>query len=310
MKHKLSCSIAMTTFNGSNYILDQLESIVHQTRTPEEIVIVDDCSKDNTFELVKSFANSHKDIRFILKKNEKNIGFNGNFMQAVEHSNSDVIFFSDQDDVWQENKIECMMELLEENDCIKALKCSKIDFNSNENLSNIRSNMKSLKDVEAKRVSLVSVLKLFNCPGLTLAIRRASYLKIKDYVVANGNGYDVIAGLYFSAHDSLYSIDYPFVYHRIHSTNTTGKPQKRTKEFALKSLNRKVQWLKSSIELCEGDCKNKYFRLIKKTYNYYSKILECYYNNKKIKLLLNCLLPNKNVRYIYALSNAYFLLFR
>ena len=311
MKQRLTCSVVIATYNGGEYILEQLESIANQTRIPDEIVVSDDCSTDNTFELVQSFAQSNKTINFIYKRNSSNIGFTKNFMRAIALSKADVIFFCDQDDIWNSKKIEYMMDCFEINNNIEALKCSKIDFISSDGLSKKSLNKPELKTIkEPQPVGLKSILKSFNCSGLTLAVKRQSYLDLMDGIISNNNGYDIIAGLYFSSKKTLFSLDCSLVFHRIHSSNATGKPKKRTKEFALKSIERKIQWLNASILICNGRCGNKELDYMRRAYNYYAKIAAYYKSNKIIRLFIKCLFPPRCVNYIYAVSNAYYLIFR
>ena len=64
-------SIIMATYNGSHYLKEQLESIANQTIKPEEIVIVDDCSADNTIEIIENFKRNNKGFSIKLILNEK-----------------------------------------------------------------------------------------------------------------------------------------------------------------------------------------------------------------------------------------------
>lgn len=101
-------SVAMCTYNGSKYLKEQLESIIHQTKQPDEIVICDDQSKDNSVEIAKDVLKNWKGIVNIAR-NEKNLGFVKNFEKAIGLCHGDIIFLSDQDDVWDKRKIEIMM---------------------------------------------------------------------------------------------------------------------------------------------------------------------------------------------------------
>lgn len=99
-------SIAMTTYNGSKYISEQLESIANQTLKDYELVICDDCSKDNTVEIIKSFQQN--DSRIKLFCNEQNLGFKKNFEKVIGLCQGDYIALCDQDDVWTENHLEAL----------------------------------------------------------------------------------------------------------------------------------------------------------------------------------------------------------
>lgn len=100
-------SIAMCTYNGAASIKAQLDSIIHQTYGHLEIVIVDDCSTDNTPELIEAYQRLDDRIRFY--RNEQNLGYNKNFEKACLLTTGDHIAISDQDDIWALHKIETML---------------------------------------------------------------------------------------------------------------------------------------------------------------------------------------------------------
>lgn len=101
-------SIAMCTFNGEKYLAQQLDSLLAQTYSNIEIVITDDASSDNTVTLLQQYALKHNNIRFF--SNEKNLGYNKNFEKTILLCKGEYIAISDQDDVWETNKIEVMMQ--------------------------------------------------------------------------------------------------------------------------------------------------------------------------------------------------------
>ena len=74
----MKISVAMCTYNGETYILEQLKSIINQTKQVDEIIICDDCSSDQTTTLVENALNNTS-INYKLIKNEKNMGFKKNF---------------------------------------------------------------------------------------------------------------------------------------------------------------------------------------------------------------------------------------
>lgn len=100
-------SIVMATFNGGKYLQEQLDSFLAQTRLPDELVIIDDCSTDNTLEMIQAFAATAPfEVRW--EQNEKNLGYTGNFNQALIKTTGDLVLLSDQDDVWFPEKLERM----------------------------------------------------------------------------------------------------------------------------------------------------------------------------------------------------------
>lgn len=98
-------SVAICTYNGCKFIEEQLNSIIGQTIKPDEIILSDDGSKDNTFEIAKQIL-SNSGIEYKLIKNENKHGVVGNFTNAISQCSGDIVFTSDQDDCWLPNKIE------------------------------------------------------------------------------------------------------------------------------------------------------------------------------------------------------------
>lgn len=104
----MKVSIAMATYNGAKYIIEQLDSLASQTRLPDEVVITDDCSTDNTIHLIENFA-KEAPFPIHISKNRENLGYSGNFNAALEKTTGDIVFLSDQDDVWYPKKIETVL---------------------------------------------------------------------------------------------------------------------------------------------------------------------------------------------------------
>lgn len=98
-------SIALCTYNGEKFLSEQLESFSRQTRQPDELVVSDDCSTDNSTKIVEEFAN-RASFPVRLYRNEKNLRSTKNFEKAIELCTGDLIFLSDQDDVWMPEKLE------------------------------------------------------------------------------------------------------------------------------------------------------------------------------------------------------------
>jgi Glycosyl transferase family 2 len=105
-------SVALCTYNGVRYLPQQLESILRQTRPPDELVLCDDASADGTVPLLRSFASSAP-FPVHIRVNEKNLGSTLNFDQALRSCSGDLIALSDQDDVWQPSRLEHSAAALE-----------------------------------------------------------------------------------------------------------------------------------------------------------------------------------------------------
>lgn len=98
-------SIALCTYNGSRYLKEQLDSIAAQSRPPNELIIRDDRSTDDTVEIARQFA-AIAPFPVQVHVNAENVGSTRNFELAIEACSGDIIALSDQDDLWLPNKLE------------------------------------------------------------------------------------------------------------------------------------------------------------------------------------------------------------
>lgn len=100
----MNISIAICTYNGEEFLQEQLGSYLAQTRQPDEVVVCDDGSTDTTREILEAFAETAP-FSVKLHFNEKNLGYVQNFGKAAEFCTGDIIAFSDQDDIWDKDKL-------------------------------------------------------------------------------------------------------------------------------------------------------------------------------------------------------------
>lgn len=101
-------SIAMATYNGAKFIHEQIDSILNQTIQDFELVICDDCSTDETPEILHKYAQQDDRIRIYL--NECNLGFKKNFENVIRKCNGEYIALSDQDDIWLPKHLEILLD--------------------------------------------------------------------------------------------------------------------------------------------------------------------------------------------------------
>lgn len=100
----MKISVAMATYNGERFLVEQLESLAAQSRLPDELVVSDDCSSDRTLAVVEAFARSAPFPVFVFR-NDKTLGYADNFLRAAQLCKGDWISFCDQDDVWMPGKL-------------------------------------------------------------------------------------------------------------------------------------------------------------------------------------------------------------
>ena len=108
----MKISVCMATYNGEQYVIKQIRSILNQLSISDELIVVDDCSSDNTINVIKNL----RDKRIKIHRNLKNIGHVHSFCKAISLTKNNYIFLSDQDDIWIEGRVKLMMESLIKND--------------------------------------------------------------------------------------------------------------------------------------------------------------------------------------------------
>lgn len=104
-------SVIMPSWNTGKFIEESIKSVINQTYQNWELLIVDDCSTDNTEEIVKSIHDDR--IRYF--ENEKNCGAALTRNRALREAKGEWIAFLDSDDLWMPKKLECQIKFMEKN---------------------------------------------------------------------------------------------------------------------------------------------------------------------------------------------------
>lgn len=226
---KIFLSIAMATYNGARYIGEQLNSIAHQTRLPDELVISDDASTDATLDIIKDFAES---VPFPIKLhiNSNRLGSTRNFEKTISACRGDIIFLCDQDDVWYQDKIAiCEKNLL--NNPKSGAVFTDADLVNQDLLpigirlwESLRFNQHEQKLVSTGNTYSV-LLRHFAVSGLTMAFR-SKYL---DFLLPIPEGWlhDAWIALLISATTNMSMISKPTVAYRQHDSNQFGGYRRR-----------------------------------------------------------------------------------
>lgn len=215
----MKISVVICTYNGEKYITEQLKSIINQSVCPDEIVVCDDKSDDNTVVIIEDIL-SKSGINYDILVNERNIGITKNFEQGIRMSKGDIIFFSDQDDIWRNDKIEKIINVFEENKrCVVAYSNAElIDVNG----SVTGNKLWKVIGFNPDRIDSYGelLLKKSLITGATMAVKRNFSMKIipfpkswlhDSWIAINGELYG-----------SINHIDEELVSYRIHGENVIG----------------------------------------------------------------------------------------
>ena len=151
-------SVCMATYNGEKYIEQQIQSILVQLSDKDELIISDDNSTDNTVKIIKGISDSRIKLFFNKEK-----GYTSNFENALNQVTGDIIFLSDQDDIWIFNKVEICLKELESYDFVVS-DCKVIN-NKNEIISESYFGLRNVK-----KTGLGNLIK-FSFLGCCIAFR-------------------------------------------------------------------------------------------------------------------------------------------
>lgn len=110
----IRASVCMATYNGAKYIAEQIESILAQLGSNDELIIVDDASPDDTVERIRAYDDS----RLTLLEAPQNQGYVKSFEQGVLASSGEFVFLADQDDVWLDGRLDMMISALRNSDVV------------------------------------------------------------------------------------------------------------------------------------------------------------------------------------------------
>ncbi len=121
---KNTLAVVMCTYNGEKYISEQLDSIINQTLQPDSIEIYDDCSTDNTINILQKYQQKYNFINIHVNKTK--LGADANFINAIQQTHTDLIAPCDQDDVWYNNRLQTLCNTLSDN--YDIVYCQEDDF--------------------------------------------------------------------------------------------------------------------------------------------------------------------------------------
>lgn len=173
-------SVVMTTYNGTRFLKEQLDSIRDQTLPPDEVLILDDCSTDGTQQLVQDYMDTNHLATWRLIVNETNVGWRQNFKNGFDLAQGDLIFPADQDDIWHPDKIERMSQVMNVHPEMALLASDYHMFvtGSDQRLDVYQAHMTN--DGSIERIS-ISPRWFYNLrPGCTYCFRKALYWEIME----------------------------------------------------------------------------------------------------------------------------------
>ena len=242
----MKTSIVMATYNGAEYLYEQLDSIRDQSLKADEVIICDDCSKDNTVEMLRSYVaeNSLGDSWKIIV-NEENLGYANNFHKALTLAQGDYIFFSDQDDIWHLNKLEDMCRVMDENPKVQLLCTDYEPYVSAENAPTVPDNImkKMTGDGSLEEIVLNSKNIHIASLGCDMCIRKTFRDTIEPFWV-KGWAHDDYVWKTSQCASGCFAYHKPLIKRRLHANNVSMRK--------MHQKDKRVKFLRELAEATQG----------------------------------------------------------
>lgn len=257
-------SIAMATYNGERFLRSQLDSILSQTYHDIELIICDDNSTDSTRLILQDYEKNNSRIKLYF--NESNLGFIKNFEKAISLCSGDYIALSDQDDIWEEYKLEHLLQNIGNNDFI----CSNsLLIDENGNSKNI-----TMKDtcnyhwIPKSQEALFKRILFTNIVQGSTMLAKSDFLKSCSSVPAEIGFHDYWFALNACAKNGFAYLDECTIKYRQHTKNVTTNEKKYFKD-ELKKNDFSQDKYKALVEFNQKYVKK--YELILKTINFSEK---------------------------------------
>lgn len=230
-------SVCMATYNGAMYIKKQIDSILSQISYEDELIISDDGSTDDTISIIKSI--NDKRIKLFLHEKDENLKkikhsknfyyVTSNFENALKNANGDFIFLSDQDDIWNENRVQEVLIALQKYDIVMT----------NYSIIDEYDNIIKSKFYESSPIShnLISNIIRSHFLGCCMAFNK----NVLDFCLPFPKkliAHDFWIGCLGTLKFNFYFLDFPLHYYRRTSTNVSTSTGKSNNSFFYKIFYR------------------------------------------------------------------------
>jgi glycosyltransferase involved in cell wall biosynthesis len=229
LTNRSTISVALCTYNGQRFLTQQLASIAKQTRLPDELVVCDDGSNDQTVEMIRAFAAS---VTFPVKlvENRENLGSARNFEKAIELCSGNLIALSDQDDEWSSIRLErSENELLADSNA--GLVFTDGEMIDDQSLPIGKRLWQAFDFTPARRRALIErnydlLVKHRYVTGATVMFRAA--LRGRFLPFPSGWIHDEWIAAMVAVFSDLKPIDEPLISYRQHTSQQVGSPPETT----------------------------------------------------------------------------------
>ena len=221
----MKTSVALCTYNGENFLREQLDSILNQTKAVDEIVVCDDGSTDSTLQILEEYYQKNPDI-FRIFKNEINLRSVKNFEKAISLCENEIIFLCDQDDFWIENKVETITNFFQKNPTINVVATNGFGIDDAGNLLEVHSlwDIPRFFQEENIEIDYFKIIAFAGniATGASMALRKKFVKDVIPFPVIEEFHHDEWIALNAASNQSFEFLQEKLFKYRIHSQQQVG----------------------------------------------------------------------------------------
>ncbi|MEG0704169.1 MAG: glycosyltransferase family 2 protein [Carnobacterium sp.] len=222
----MNVSVAMATYNGENFLKQQIDSILIQLGEEDELIISDDHSSDQTIAIVENYISSDPRVKLFFNSGK---GVTSNFDNAIKKTSKDIIFLCDQDDIWKSNKVAVIKEYYQNNPEILMI-MSDITVVDND----LNPTIDSFYEFRGSRTGVLKNIIKNSYIGCAMSFRKELKKQILP-IPKKVPMHDMWIGLVADSSKSALLIPEKLIYYRRHENTVTTVENKS-------SLKDKVMW--------------------------------------------------------------------
>lgn len=246
--------VALSTYNGSRFIVEQLDSLLDHTKVPDQIVVCDDCSTDCTPEIIRAYIAEHHSVpvSFEFSVNDKNMGWKANFKKLITSCDATYIFPCDQDDIWSPDKIQSMVEVMESNPDLDLLACSVEPFYEEGSRRSDAGSLEATSGVELlQREQLKPGFMYIRHPGCSYCVRGSFVKRVLPFWEAT-YPHDAVLWRYAVLENGAAVLNERLVRFRRHDGNASDR-KKQTKADRMSDVDYYIDFVEHAKRFAEAD---------------------------------------------------------
>ncbi|WP_042462518.1 glycosyltransferase family 2 protein [Neobacillus dielmonensis] len=218
----MKLTVCLATYNGEEFVIRQLNSVIKQLTNEDEVIVVDDCSKDRTIQLIHQTFGERVKVHV----NERNSGAIKSFEKAISLAKGDIIFLCDQDDVWEDDKVATVLKAFQEQNAVLVVHDATV---VNGNLETLDSSWNHYNHNNLKQGIIGNIVKNAYT-GAMMAFRKELVSDILPFPASIEMHDQWIALVCMKKKKKIVFIDKPLMKYVRHGGNVTGMKKRSLSE--------------------------------------------------------------------------------